>query len=82
MSLLTEFTTNPRRLFEETSLKELADTIRTNGVLSTVRQNVVIRSPRKLSKISTMEINFHSGGANRYSCGFWRSKISTTIVSS
>jgi ParB family chromosome partitioning protein len=34
LALLTESTTNPRRIFEESALKELADTIRTNGVLS------------------------------------------------
>jgi ParB family chromosome partitioning protein len=34
LALLTESTTNPRRVFEESALKELADTIRTNGVLS------------------------------------------------
>jgi ParB family chromosome partitioning protein len=34
LALLTESTTNPRRVFEENSLKELAETIRTQGVLS------------------------------------------------
>jgi ParB family chromosome partitioning protein len=34
LALLIESTTNPRRIFEESALKELADTIRTNGVLS------------------------------------------------
>jgi ParB family chromosome partitioning protein len=34
LALLTESTTNPRRVFEESALKERADTIRTNGVLS------------------------------------------------
>jgi ParB family chromosome partitioning protein len=34
VSLLTESTTNPRRTFEEAALKELATSIRTQGVLS------------------------------------------------
>ena len=34
LSLLTESKTNPRRTFEENSLKELAESIRTQGVLS------------------------------------------------
>ncbi len=34
LAMLTESTTNPRRLFEESALKELAETIRTQGVLS------------------------------------------------
>jgi ParB family transcriptional regulator, chromosome partitioning protein len=34
LSLLSESTTNPRRQFDEASLKELAETIRTQGVLS------------------------------------------------
>jgi len=34
LSLLAESTTNPRRQFDEASLKELAETIRTQGVLS------------------------------------------------
>jgi ParB family chromosome partitioning protein len=34
LSLLNESKTNPRRTFEETALKELADSIRTQGVLS------------------------------------------------
>jgi ParB family chromosome partitioning protein len=34
LALLTESTTNPRRIFEENALKELAETIRTQGVLS------------------------------------------------
>ena len=34
LSLLTESKTNPRRTFEEDSLKELAESIRTQGVLS------------------------------------------------
>ncbi len=34
LALLTESTTNPRRIFEESALKELAETIRTQGVLS------------------------------------------------
>ena len=34
LSLLSESSTNPRRHFEENSLKELADTIRSQGVLS------------------------------------------------
>ena len=34
LSLLTESKTNPRRTFEETALKELADSIRSQGVLS------------------------------------------------
>jgi hypothetical protein len=32
--MLTESTTNPRRIFEENALKELAETIRSQGVLS------------------------------------------------
>jgi ParB family chromosome partitioning protein len=34
LAMLTESTTNPRRLFEENALKELAETIRSQGVLS------------------------------------------------
>ena len=34
LALLTESTTNPRRTFEEESLKELAESIRSQGVLS------------------------------------------------
>jgi ParB family transcriptional regulator, chromosome partitioning protein len=34
LALLTESTTNPRRLFEDNALKELAESIRTQGVLS------------------------------------------------
>ena len=34
LSLLSESKTNPRRIFEDAALKELADTIRTQGVLS------------------------------------------------
>lgn len=34
LNLLTESTTNPRRIFEDASLRELADSIRTQGVLS------------------------------------------------
>src|SRR6185503_11048350 len=34
LSLLNESKTNPRRTFEETALKELAESIRTQGVLS------------------------------------------------
>lgn len=34
LALLSESTTNPRRIFEENALKELAETIRTQGVLS------------------------------------------------
>jgi ParB family chromosome partitioning protein len=34
LALLTESTTNPRRTFEEDALKELAASIRTQGVLS------------------------------------------------
>ncbi|WP_255462583.1 ParB/RepB/Spo0J family partition protein [Granulicella sp. WH15] len=34
LTMLTESATNPRRLFEEASLKELAETIRSQGVLS------------------------------------------------
>jgi len=34
LSLLNESKTNPRRTFEETALKELADSIRTQGILS------------------------------------------------
>ncbi|AXC12152.1 Chromosome (plasmid) partitioning protein ParB [Acidisarcina polymorpha] len=34
LALLTESKTNPRRTFEETALKELAESIRTQGVLS------------------------------------------------
>ena len=34
LALLTESTTNPRRIFEEDALKELAESIRTQGVLS------------------------------------------------
>jgi hypothetical protein len=33
--MLTESTTNPRRIFDENALKELADTIRNQGVLKT-----------------------------------------------
>jgi ParB family transcriptional regulator, chromosome partitioning protein len=34
LSLLLESTANPRRQFDEASLKELAETIRTQGILS------------------------------------------------
>ena len=34
LALLTESTTNPRRIFEDGALKELAESIRTQGVLS------------------------------------------------
>jgi len=34
LAMLTESTTNPRRIFEENALKELAETIRSQGVLS------------------------------------------------
>jgi ParB family chromosome partitioning protein len=34
LAVLTESTTNPRRIFEDTALKELAESIRTQGVLS------------------------------------------------
>ena len=34
LALLSESKTNPRRTFEETALKELAESIRTQGVLS------------------------------------------------
>ena len=34
LALLTESNTNPRRIFEEEALKELAESIRTQGVLS------------------------------------------------
>jgi ParB family chromosome partitioning protein len=34
LTMLTESTTNPRRIFEESALKELAETVRDKGVLS------------------------------------------------
>jgi len=34
LAMLTESTTNPRRIFEENALKELAETVRDKGVLS------------------------------------------------
>jgi ParB family transcriptional regulator, chromosome partitioning protein len=34
LSLLSESKTNPRRIFEDTALKELSESIRTQGVLS------------------------------------------------
>jgi ParB family transcriptional regulator, chromosome partitioning protein len=34
LSLLNESKTNPRRIFEDAALKELADSIRSQGVLS------------------------------------------------
>ena len=34
LSILTESKTNPRRIFEDAALKELADSIRSQGVLS------------------------------------------------
>jgi ParB family transcriptional regulator, chromosome partitioning protein len=34
LSMLTESTTNPRHIFEDDALKELAESIRTQGVLS------------------------------------------------
>jgi ParB family chromosome partitioning protein len=34
LAMLTESTTNPRRIFEDNALKELAESIRTQGVLS------------------------------------------------
>ena len=36
LSLLSESNTNPRRIFEEAALKELCESIRTQGVLSAV----------------------------------------------
>ena len=33
LAMLTESTTNPRRIFEENALKELAETIRSQGFL-------------------------------------------------
>jgi len=34
LAVLTESKTNPRRIFEDNALKELAESIRTQGVLS------------------------------------------------
>ena len=34
IAVLTESTTNPRHIFEDAALKELADSIRTQGILS------------------------------------------------
>ena len=34
LSLLSESKTNPRRIFEDTALQELAESIRTQGILS------------------------------------------------
>jgi ParB family chromosome partitioning protein len=34
LAMLTESATNPRRIFEDAALKELAESIRTQGVLS------------------------------------------------
>jgi ParB family chromosome partitioning protein len=34
LSLLTESKTNPRRIFDDAALKELAESIRTHGILS------------------------------------------------
>jgi ParB family chromosome partitioning protein len=34
LAVLTESATNPRRIFEDSSLKELAESIRSQGVLS------------------------------------------------
>ena len=34
LNVLTESTTNPRRIFEDAALKELAESIRVQGVLS------------------------------------------------
>ena len=34
LAMLTESSTNPRRIFEENALKELAESIRTQGILS------------------------------------------------
>jgi ParB family chromosome partitioning protein len=34
LNVLTESTTNPRHIFEDAALKELADSIRTQGILS------------------------------------------------
>ena len=34
LAMLTESATNPRRIFEDNALKELAESIRTQGVLS------------------------------------------------
>jgi ParB family transcriptional regulator, chromosome partitioning protein len=55
LSLLSESTTNPRRQFDEASLKELAETIRTQGVLSPL----LVRPKDEV----TFEIVF---GARRY----------------
>jgi hypothetical protein len=34
LALLTESTTNPRRIFEDDALKELAESIRSQGILT------------------------------------------------
>jgi ParB family transcriptional regulator, chromosome partitioning protein len=55
LSLLSESKTNPRRIFEDAALKELADTIRSQGVLSPLLVRPVTES--------VFEIVF---GARRY----------------
>ena len=41
LSLLSESKTNPRRIFEDAALKELSESIRTQGVLSPL----LVRAP-------------------------------------
>ncbi len=55
LAMLTESATNPRRLFEENALKELAEVIRSQGVLSPL----LVRPTSE----SSFEIVF---GARRY----------------
>lgn len=50
LSFLTESKTNPRRTFEEDSLKELAESIRTQGVLSPLLGQTGVSAKDKASK--------------------------------
>ena len=59
-SLLNESKTNPRRTFEETALKELAESIGSQGVLSPLLVRSIMNS-RSLAK-STAEANLRSEG--------------------
>ena len=48
LTLLTESPTNPRRIFEESALKELAETVRDKGVLSPLLVRAKAKGPSEL----------------------------------
>jgi hypothetical protein len=48
LSLLSESKTNPRRIFEDAALKELAESIRTQGVLSPLLVRAKAKGPSEL----------------------------------